>query len=350
MTKVPPSTDRCRSTGSIRRDSLSHGTDNGEITIGIVNNTPLASLHSTEKQFSALLHDAAQGRPVCLKSFSASQLSAAVPGKATDELWTSKLDGLIVTGTEPLSSKMIDEPSWPLLAKLADWAEDNTISTVWSCLSAHAAVYRMDGIERRAFDTKLFGVFDCETLGQHALLDDCPLLWNVPHSRYNDLPEDALVARGYRLLTRSPAAGVDSFMKHGKSLHLFLQGHLEYDMEALCREYRRDVKRFLAGESDRYPDVPLGYFADESLRALGEFRKKALRNRKFDLYAAFPQTTIVRFPSPPWRSAAIQLYRNWICYLKDQRSARNNAALSCGVQSDNGPVRIELCGGQKRLN
>jgi homoserine O-succinyltransferase len=350
MTKVRPSTVSCRSTGSTRRESLSNGTDIDEIAIGIVNNMPLASLHSTEKQFNDLLHDAAQDQPVHLRMFSPSHSSAAMPGKATDELWTSKLDGLIVTGTEPRSSRLMDEPCWPLLAKLADWAEDNTISTVWSCLSAHAAVYRMDGIERRAFDTKLFGVFDCETLGQHPVLDECPLLWTVPHSRYNDLPEDALVSHGYQLLTRSPVAGADSFMKQAKSLHLFQQGHLEYDVSALGREYRRDVKRFLLGETDRYPDVPLGYFADESIRALGEFRKKALRNRKSDLYAAFPQTTILRSPSAPWRSAATQLYRNWICYLKNQRIARNNAARSCGAQNDNGFTRIELGAGQEHFN
>jgi homoserine O-succinyltransferase len=326
---------------------LSPARDNGQITIGIINNMPRASLHSTEKQFRDLLHDAAQDRPMCLKIFSPPQFSPGKTGAATGELWASKLDGLIVTGTEPLSSRVIDEPCWPMLSRLVEWAEDNTISAVWSCLSAHAAVYHFDGIERRAFDTKLFGVFDCATLGQHALLDACPAQWKVPHSRYNDLPEDALVSRGYRLLTHSSAAGADCFAKHGKSLHLFLQGHLEYDLGALSREYRRDVKRFLTGESERYPDVPLGYYADESVAAFADYRRQALLDRNPDLYANFPQDPITRSPSPPWREPATQLYRNWICYLASQKIARNGASQPCGVQGENGAARVGPRAGQR---
>ena len=73
------------------------------------------------------------------------------------ELWASRLDGLIVTGTEPRAAALTDEPYWRTLTKLIDWAEDHTISTVWSCLAAHAAVLHLDGIERRRLPRKLSG-------------------------------------------------------------------------------------------------------------------------------------------------------------------------------------------------
>src|SRR5690348_2860137 len=66
------------------------------------------------------------------------------------ELWNSRLDGLIVTGTEPRSENMKDEPYWGTLGAVIDWAHHNTASTIWSCLAAHAAVLQTDGIERRA--------------------------------------------------------------------------------------------------------------------------------------------------------------------------------------------------------
>ena len=56
------------------------------------------------------------------------------------ELWDTPLDGLIVTATEPPAPRLQDEPYWPALTQLVDWARENTASTVWSCLAAHAAL------------------------------------------------------------------------------------------------------------------------------------------------------------------------------------------------------------------
>ena len=58
----------------------------------------------------------------------------------------------------------------------------------------------------------------------------------------------ALADCGYRILTRSAAAGVDMFARQDKSFHLFLQGHPEYEAKTLLREYRRDVGRYLRRE------------------------------------------------------------------------------------------------------
>ena len=52
-------------------------------------------------------------------------------------------------GAPELRLVLIDEPYWASLTQLIDWAEHNTHSSVWSCLAAHAAVLRIDGIRRR---------------------------------------------------------------------------------------------------------------------------------------------------------------------------------------------------------
>ena len=99
------------------------------------------------------------------------------------------------------------------MTKLIDWARDNTASTIWSCLAAHAAVLHADGIGRKLLDQKLSGVFECEAAADDALFADLGSRLRVPHSRLNDLPEPALRAAGYRLLSRSATAGVDAFVK-----------------------------------------------------------------------------------------------------------------------------------------
>lgn len=300
----------------------------GPIAVGLVNNMPDAALKSTERQFRELLTEAAGTRTVTLRVFSFPGLGRSEAGcqhvrdhhEDVAALWNAELDGLIVTGTEPRARDLADEPYWPSLARLIDWAAEHTIATVWSCLAAHAAVYRLDGIARRSRGAKLSGVFECIKTANHPLVGYGPAHWCTPHSRYNELAEEELAARGYRILARSPAAGADIFVKRQKSLFLFLQGHPEYDAGALAREYRRDVGRFLAGERDRYPELPSGYFAGGVANALLAFRERALRERDAALLADFPTPGGGQSPFAPWRGAAIRLFSNWLSYLGQAKS------------------------------
>jgi homoserine O-succinyltransferase len=297
------------------------------IVIGLVNNMPDAALQATERQFRELL-SASSRNSVRLRLFSLPELPRAEAGRShigqhyedISELWTSHLDGLIVTGTEPRAPALGDEPYWPTLTKLVDWADDHSISTVWSCLAAHAAVLHMDGISRRAFREKFSGVFDSIKAADHAIVDGAPARWRVPHSRHNELPEDALAYSGYHILSRLPGTGADMFVKQRKSLFLFVQGHLEYDPGALLREYRRDVRKFLAGEKDSYPEMPCGYFDTDAAAAFAVFRRQALENRSIDLLSSFPVALAERKLAHPWLGPAVLIYANWLSYLSRQKS------------------------------
>ncbi|HTZ35902.1 MAG TPA: homoserine O-succinyltransferase [Stellaceae bacterium] len=296
----------------------------GALRIGLVNNMPDAALRTTERQFGDVLEAASAGLRLNLDIFSFPEVPRSPEAQAHIDahhapiaaLWEGEFDGLIVTGTAPSAASLEAEPSWPTLARLVEWAERHTGSTLWSCLAAHAAVRRIDGIERRPLGRKLSGIFDCERTGSHPLLGTAPARWRTPHSRYNELPEAALAARGYRILSRSQATGADIFVKRCGSLFVFLQGHPEYDAGALYREYRRDVRRFLAGESDDYPDMPAGYFSTEVAEAMGVFRDIAFARRDPELLAVFPTGPAIH---APWRHAAACFYAGWLGYLAARR-------------------------------
>jgi homoserine O-succinyltransferase/O-acetyltransferase len=296
------------------------------IVIGLLNNMPDAALRTTERQFCELLSVASGKIPVWLRLFYLPELPRQDWGRSLvkqryediSALWTTHLDGLIVTGTEPGAAALRDEPYWPSLTKVVDWAEDHTLSTIWSCLAAHAAVLHMDGVDRRALGKKLSGIFDCTRAEDHAILAHVSSRWRVPHSRYNGLPEEALVWNGYHLLSRSLDAGVDIFVKHRKSLFIFFQGHPEYDPAALLREYRRDGRNFVDGKSAKYPEMPLNYFDNEARTALTEFRERALQNPGIDLLSSFPAIAEEKL-AHAWRATATQIYTNWFLYLAEQR-------------------------------
>jgi homoserine O-succinyltransferase len=306
------------------------------LTIGLVNNMPDAACGATERQFLKLLRAACSDVVVLLKLFSiatvprseATRMGLAARYRDLAELWNAPLDGLIVTGTEPVAADLKDEPYWNALCDLVDWACTNTISAVWSCLAAHAGVLYADGIVRERFAGKLSGVFDCEAVGSHPLLAGTAPLVRVPHSRLNDVPEAGLLANGYRVLTRSAAAGVDAFVKEqdGGSLFVFFQGHPEYDVDSLLREYRRDVGRFLRGERSTYPEAPRNYFSGAATFLADDFRTRATGERHGDLVGDFPMQGLAAGIENTWHPGAVGVYRNWIKYLKDGKRNRQSPA------------------------
>jgi homoserine O-succinyltransferase len=297
------------------------------IHIGLINNMPGSALEATERQFGTLLDAAAEDIVVRLSLYALPEIPRADTGilrvnhcySNINGLWNLHLDGLIVTGTEPLAPSLRDEPYWGSLTTLLEWAEHNTYSAIWSCLAAHAALLQIDGIERRPLDDKRFGIFQCATVSDNPLTARLtagfPDRLQAPHSRWHDIPENALKGCGYHVLTRSDDAGVDAFVKERNSLFCFFQGHPEYEADSLLLEYRRDIGRFLRREQDRYPSMPQGCFDEDSVRVLTAMRERAMSDRREELLAEFPVAGLIAKSRNTWRPAAVRFYRNWLQYL-----------------------------------
>jgi homoserine O-succinyltransferase len=305
--------------------------DEGDcLDIGLVNNMPGKALQATERQFLTLLDSAAHDVRVRLWLYALPDVPRTTSGQrhidsfysSIDHLWDRPLDGLIVTGMEPRASNLMDEPHWASMTRLIEWADRNTCSTIWSCLAAHAAVLHTDGIARRRFSEKRFGLFECDRISDHQLVAGVPSTVILPHSRWNDVPEAELTACGYRVLTRARDAGADIFVKQRKSLFVFLQGHPEYDANTLQLEYIRDVGRFLRRESDKYPALPLDYFDRDTATALTALQARALCDPREELLAEMNALT-ARHRANRWRSPAVRIYCNWLAYLHDAKALRS---------------------------
>ena len=181
-----------------------------DLTIGLVNNMPDAALQATERQFMRLLRQAAGDIRIDFHCFSLPSVTRSqtarwrVEGHYTDfaDLDRLQIDGLIVTGAEPVTATLPEEPFWDDLADMIEWAKTNTRSTIWSCLAAHAAVLHLDGIERQRLDIKCSGIYDCDRVSDSWLTKDAPSPLKISHSRLNELRAGDLAARGYQLLDR----------------------------------------------------------------------------------------------------------------------------------------------------
>jgi homoserine O-succinyltransferase len=317
-----------------RADGLGSGfdptADQSGIVVGLVNIMPPAAMRTAESMFRRLLEGFGASAKIHLRVFTL-QNSTTEPCRTSavyeslDKLWDSPdsaypLDALIVTGTEARTDLMTDETCWPDLQRLCDWAAQNTISTIWSCFSAHAAVLHMDNIRRQPLPEKLTGVFECQKASSHPIFENMPARWAVPHSRYNNLNEAELAASGYEILSRSPSVGADTFIKqHGNSQFLFLQGHLEYGAEQLFSEYCRDSKRYSQGQRSTPPKLPENYLDQTSMTALATLQASIPSSPAASSQADFAKA-LAGHLNIDWQAPAQQLFTSWLSYIAEQKS------------------------------
>jgi homoserine O-succinyltransferase len=309
------------------------------IRVGLVNNMPDSALKDTESQFFRLLASAAGNLPVHVSLYSLPEIPRDESGKkhiasfyrGIDELRESGVDAVIVTGTEPRHPDLRQERYWMSLASLFEWAETNTKSAVLSCLAAHASVLHADGIERHPLGTKRCGVFIQSVVRPHALTEGVCGPIGLPHSRWNEVREDELVAAGYTILTKSAEAGVDLFAKKKRrSLFAYFQGHPEYGPRTLLKEYRRDVGRFLRKESEDYPSMPGGYFDSDATKLAADFETRARLERDAGLLSQFPSEELAHGLKHQWRPAALQIYGNWLRYIAARKIEAPRLAAAAG--------------------
>jgi homoserine O-succinyltransferase/O-acetyltransferase len=290
------------------------------IAIGLINNMGDEALKITERQFRSLVSEAAGDIGVSFRIFALK--STRRSSRALDYInaryefasaaMEGDLDGLIITGAQPQADRLTDEPYWEELAELIDWAKLHTTSTILSCLAAHAGVLHLDGVERRPLPEKCTGVFASAAETIHPLSNEQGRVRLIPHSRYNGLSRRELEQAGYVVLTSSPGCGVDSFVKSFGSQFVFLQGHPEYDANSLAREYRRDLDRYLRGETEIKPARPSGYFGAEAEAKLGSMERNAWEDR---CRMQIKDISIIDALAPveaKWREAAVGLYRSWL--------------------------------------
>jgi homoserine O-succinyltransferase len=149
----------------------------------------------------------------------------------------------------------------------------------------------------------------------------------TPHSRWNDLAVAKLRSAGYTILSEAKDLGANIFMMHrGGAQMVFLQGHPEYQSDTLLKEYRRDIGRYVRARQPFYPTLPHGYFPAATVVLLEQFRKRAEADRRPQIMADFPESTVRASLVPTWREGTVQLYRNWLAFVGKCYSERHARA------------------------
>ncbi|MBS6511893.1 MAG: homoserine O-succinyltransferase, partial [Clostridiales bacterium] len=150
--------------------------------------------------------------------------------KTFEEIRSSKLDGLIITGApvENLPFEQVDY--WEELCEIMEWSKKNVFSTFHICWGAQAGLYYHYGIAKHELPAKMFGVFEHYVTDKSTQLtrgfDD--IFW-APHSRHTGISREELKKNpALQIISESPEAGVYiAIARNGRQI--FVTGHSEYD-------------------------------------------------------------------------------------------------------------------------
>ncbi len=294
--------------------------------IGLLNMMPDRALAATERQFLHLL-DSHDRRCCAVHLFRIDGIPRSEEGlqylrqnyQDCAAVEHAALDALIITGANVTRPDLESEPFWEDLARTLQCAEKRGIPVVCSCLAAHASARIFHGIERRHLPRKRWGIFaHAVRAPEHPMTTQLPACFDMPHSRFNDVSEDALRDHGVEVLVASDEAGVQ-MAAEADGRRIYFQGHPEYEAVSLLKEYKREVMRFLSGEREDYPPLPERTFSERAAGLADEFRQTVLSQaRHEELMQDFPEDLLAQEMRWPWKDIARQLYCNWLEELAPQ--------------------------------
>ncbi len=305
----------------LQSDAAEHQ-DIRELHIGLLNMMPDSALAATERQFFRLVGESNQIAQFYMHPFTLPELPRDAEGRAHvdkyyetfEQIKEKGLDALIITGTNVTQPDLAMEPFWEPLKEVIDWAYENVTSTLCSCLATHAVMQQRYQQKRRHLGFKRWGVYPHYLLDrQHPLVAGVNTRFDIPHSRYNNICRQQFETAGLKVLVESKEAGVHLAVSEDLFRIVFFQGHPEYDIISLLKEYKREVNHFINGERKDYPPLPENYFSLQSSAILEEHKQhvlKALANGSKT--PELPEALVTLQLDNTWHDSAEAVLNNWI--------------------------------------
>lgn len=198
------------------------------------------------------------------------------------EIKNKKFDGLIITGAPVEQLNFEDVIYWNELKRIIDWSKANVKSTLYICWGAQAGLYYNYNIDKVLLDEKTFGVFEHNVIDKNSnILNGFEDGFKAPHSRHTTIRKsDIEMHPELTIVSESNDAGV-FIVENKKQKEIYVTGHLEYAVDTLDKEYKRDIEKGLKIQ------IPKNYY---------------------------PDNKIEKKPIFSWRENGDKLYSNWVNY------------------------------------
>jgi len=312
-----------------------------ELHIGLLNMMPDAALAATERQFFRLIGESNQIAQFYMHPFTLDGISRGEKGKkhiaehyqSFDEIKNQGLDALIITGANVTQPDLSKEAFWNPLIDVIDWAYENVTSTICSCLATHAVMEFRYNQKRHLLPKKKWGVYSHGVVDRnHPLVCGVDTRFNVPHSRFNQIDRKQFDDAGLKVLVESQEAGVHLAVSEDLFRLVFFQGHPEYDIISLLKEYKREIALFINGDNTQYPPFPENYFDKQTQSVLNEY--KTLIKAETTNINEFPEQLIVNSLDNTWHDTAEAVINKWIGKVYQITNNERHLPFMDGIKAD----------------
>ena len=289
--------------------------------VGLLNMMPDAAFQVTEQQFMRLVgtsNQIAQFYVHCftvpgLERSEATQTYIAAHYEPLERIYRDGLDALIITGANVLNPRLEEQAFYRPLTEVISWASQDVTSVLCSCLSTHALMKHLFGINRVPLPRKQWGVYSHRVVApHHPLLRGINTRFDVPHSRYNAITRQQFLDAGLTILVESAEAGVHAAVSDDQFRSIYFQGHPEYDANSLLKEYKREVLRHFHGERDM-PPLPEHYISEEAFAIIAEYLEAAAAaHARLEPLPEFPESALAPHLDNTWTDTAKAIFNNWL--------------------------------------
>ena len=315
-----------------------------ELHIGLLNMMPDAALDITERQFMRLVGNSNQIAQFYIHVFSLPGLARCPETQAyVDEYYTTfdqvreeGLDALIISGANVSNPSLDQEAFWTPLTEVIEWARVNVTSTMCSCLSTHALMKYFYQIDRVKRDDKKWGVFEHRvTQPTHPLLREINTRFDVPHSRWNSITREQIECAGLTVLIQSFDGEVHMAVSPDQLRMVYFQGHPEYDINSLLKEYKRDLMLYFEGRGEQ-PPYPENYFPVEAREIADRYMRTALLAMESgDTLPIFPEEEILPYLDNTWGDTARAIFNNWLGSVYQVTNVARKSPFDDSINPDN---------------
>ncbi len=318
-----PSFARLRQEGQeVLAPQRAHTQDIRELHIGFLNMMPDAALQATERQFLRLVGSCNRIAQFYVYPFTFAQIPRGASARAHIQkyyrdfasLKDEGLDALIISGANPAETDITREPFWAPLEEVVRWADEHVCSVMCSCLATHAIVQLLWNFERYALPHKRWGVYSHRITAQrHPLTANINTRFDAPHSHVYEVNTEQFRQAGLMVLAASEQADLHLGVSPDGLRFVFFQGHPEYDVVSLMKEYRREVGRFIDGIRSDYPPLPENYFHGDALRLVREFQRRVMAaDGDYANLPEFPEAEALRSVDNTWSDTGKAMVNNWL--------------------------------------
>ena len=340
-----PTFQRLRDTGVEVLDvSRAQQQDIRELHIGVLNLMPDAALEATERQFFRLIGSCNRIAQFHVHPFTMTGVERGV--KAQQHIdkfyrrfdWIKKegLDALIITGANPAKATITDEGFWHQILEVIEWANTSVCSTFFSCFATHVVMHHYFGTERIPLKQKRWGVYSHRVCrAEHPLVNNINTRFDAPHSHVYDINCQQAQHAGWHVLAKGEVSGLYLAVSHDGFRQVYCQGHPEYDINSLLKEYKREVSRYVAGVRAR-PPLPEGYFSTTAQQLLNNYLHSIDKALAQDSPAPdFPEASLLPLLDNTWSDTGRAIFNNWLGLVYQLTHHNRLVPFMRGVDPDN---------------